>query len=401
MSPTGTHLIAGGLGDLGLLTAQWLAGRGARHFILVGRKPPSEKAREVVARLKELGARVLVAAADISVKAQLGSVLEQASGTLPPIRGVIHAAGELEDGVLLNQTSERFERVLAAKVAGSWNLHQQTRASTLDYFVVYSSAASLLGSPGQSNHAAANTFEDALAHYRHARGLPALSINWGVWSEIGAAVRRGVPDRNATRGMGTIDPRSGLQVLERLFGQRAAAQIGVLPADWPKFLRQGVVPAFLSRLTDSDRRNAPRAARERTGAFSARLRTHSPAERREALVNYVQQQVARVLGMETQNLPDRQKGFFDLGMDSLMSVELRNRLQAELGSDLGMVATTVFDYPTATALGYFLDEKLFHGPPTVPDQATEDAQAGSTLKSLSDDDLGEMLDERIDKILRE
>ncbi|MGE3806859.1 MAG: SDR family NAD(P)-dependent oxidoreductase, partial [Gemmataceae bacterium] len=180
-----SYLITGGLGGLGLATAQRLIERGARHLVLLGRNPPSESAHEVIAGLEHAGAEVLVLQADVSVAADVAAALEQIARRLPPLHGVIHAAGVLDDGVLLNQTSERFARVLAAKVEGAWNLHRLTMDLPLDFFVLYSSMAALLGPAGQGNHAAANAFLDALAHHRRARGLPAQSINWGAWGEVG------------------------------------------------------------------------------------------------------------------------------------------------------------------------------------------------------------------------
>jgi thioesterase domain-containing protein/NAD(P)-dependent dehydrogenase (short-subunit alcohol dehydrogenase family) len=349
LAAEGSYLITGGLGGLGLQTAQWLVEQGARHLVLLGRSPPSEAARERVAALERAGAAVVVTAADVSVEAEVSRVLEEIARTLPPLRGIIHAAGVLDDGVLLNQTRERFETVLAAKVAGSWHLHRLTEGRALDFFVVYSSVSSLLGSPGQGNHAAANAFLDALAHHRQARALPALSINWGAWGEVGEAARRGVPERLVGQGLRIIDPASGLAVLERVLGS-GAAQVGVMPADWERLLQPGNVPLFLSRLAGAARPTTlKRQPSERTGELAARLRDADPRERPEMLVAYVQEQVARVLALRPGELPERKTNFFELGMDSLMAVELRNRLHAELGGP-ALDSTVVFDHPTVEGL---------------------------------------------------
>jgi thioesterase domain-containing protein len=330
---------------LGLRSAERLAERGAKHLVLLGRHAPGETAREHIARLEQLGAAVAVIQADVSREGDMRRVLEQIRGTLPPLRGVIHAAGILDDGVLLNLTWERFERVFASKVAGAWNLHRLTREAPLDFFVLYSSTAALLGSPGQGNYAAANAFLDALAHHRRSRGLPGLSINWGAWSEVGLAAQHGTAERVAGFGMGVIDPSSGLAALERLLNLDRT-QTAVIPADWSRLFAQGgQPPAFLSRLAGE----VPgRATPKRDNEWAKRLQSAPPGNRRELLAEYVQQQAARVLGLVDEQKLDPSRSLFDLGMDSLMAVELRNRVQADLGG--AFPTTLVFDHPTIEAL---------------------------------------------------
>jgi NADPH:quinone reductase-like Zn-dependent oxidoreductase/SAM-dependent methyltransferase len=352
-----SYLITGGLGGLGLLTAERLVERGARHLVLLGRSVPSEAARAGIAGLQQLGATVVVLQADVSVEAEVAGILDQITRTLPPLRGIVHAAGELDDSVLLNQSEKRFARVLAAKVAGAWYLHRLTQAMPLDFFILYSSAAALLGPAGQGNHAAANAFLDALASYRQARGLPGMSINWGAWSEVGAAARRGVLERAADRGMGVINPESGLVALERILGL-GKAQVGVLPADWSRLRRQGAVSPLLSRLVNEGRPGARgRGERERASDWPGRIKAAAPGERLQLLVGYLQGLVGRVLGLGAGQLPEQRTGFFELGMDSLMAVELRNRLQADLGG-LTLSATVVFDHPTVEALAKHLATTL-------------------------------------------
>ncbi len=170
--------------------AQWLADRGARHLVLVGRSEPSEEARSQLEDLETAGVQVVdPQAATSATRAGGRACLSDIRGELPPLRGIFHLAGVLDDGVLREQTRERFDRVMAAKVHGAWNLHELTRDDRLDLFVLFSSAAALLGSPGQGNYAAANAFLDALAHHRRWEKLPALSVNWGSWAEVGMAAR--------------------------------------------------------------------------------------------------------------------------------------------------------------------------------------------------------------------
>ena len=170
----GTYLVTGGLGGLGLEVARWLVRGGARSLVLVGRRPPSADAMSVIADLEGAGAEVSVVRGDVASRAQVEHAVAAIGGTRPPLRGVIHAAGVLDEGVLMQQDAGKFARVMAAKVEGAWNLERATRDLPLDFFVLFSSVAGVLGSPGQANHAAANAFLDAFAHHRRARGLPAI-----------------------------------------------------------------------------------------------------------------------------------------------------------------------------------------------------------------------------------
>ena len=228
----GSYLITGGLGGLGFLVACWMIERGARHLILLGRTGAGEPIRAKLAELEAAGASVQVVAGDVTDAIQVARAV---ADTPYPLRGIVHAAGVLDDGLLINQAWSRFETVLAPKVRGGWILHELSRDHPLDFFVLFSSAASLLGSAGQTNHAAANAGLDALAHFRRGRGLPAQSINWGAWSDVGTLASRRLEGILAERGLGTISPEAGLQVLDQVL-RIGAPQIGVIPVRWSQFL---------------------------------------------------------------------------------------------------------------------------------------------------------------------
>ncbi len=181
----GTYLIAGGLGGFGLATARWLVREGARSLVLMGRSAAGESAEQTIAALRSAGAQVVVARGDVTAARDVRRIVEEIRATLPPLRGVFHAAMVLDDAPLLEMTWPRFEAALPAKIAGAWNLHRETLADELDYFVLYSSIATIFGNPMQSNYSAANAFLDALAHHRQALGLPALAVNWGVLEDVG------------------------------------------------------------------------------------------------------------------------------------------------------------------------------------------------------------------------
>jgi acyl transferase domain-containing protein/predicted O-methyltransferase YrrM len=381
-----TYLITGGLGDLGLLIAQWMVEKqGVKHLVLVGRtgaKPNQLKALEAA------GASVLVAQADVSSQAQLAKVLADIEQSQPPLRGIIHAAGVLEDGVLASQTWENFEKVFAPKVFGAWNLHTATKHLPLDFFVLFSSVAALLGSPGQANHVAANTFLDALAAYRQAQGLAGMSINWGAWSEIGEAARRKAGALVEMKGMGTISPEQGLTILEHLFSQ-PTAQVGVMPINWSQFLTQWANVPFFSHF-----KQEAGSKLEQQADFIKQLESISSDEQHDYLLAHVQSQVAQVLGLNPSQPIDVQEGFFDIGMDSLTSVELKNRLQTSLGRSLP--ATLLFKYPTVEKLVDYLANEVLTTPST---EEQESDKVLTEVKELSDDALAALIDEEFDALI--
>ncbi len=352
-----TYLITGGLGALGLRVARWMVEQGARYLVLIGRSESSPQTRDALLELRKAGAQVREQRADVSQPADLARVLTEIDQAMPPLRGIVHAAGVLDDGVLLQQDARRLQAVMAPKVAGAWNLHSLTDGRELDFFVLFSSSASVFGSPGQGNYAAANAFLDALAHYRRALDLPGLSINWGPWGESGmaAAVAHRNERRWAAQGLGTIAPDQGLQALEQLLRQDAP-QVMIVPIHWPQLLRQFAdsgVPPLLSEFAGNATTHATGAGQSaQSGQLLKALTEALPRERREVLITFIQEQIARVLGLGASQSLDLQQPLSELGLDSLMAVELRNALGAALGRTLP--PTVFFDFPTLESLTQYL-----------------------------------------------
>jgi acyl carrier protein len=340
-----------------------------------------------------------VVQADVCDEARLRAVLEGFAASGHPLRGVFHAAGVLDDGVLAHQRWDRMQSAMAAKVRGAWNLHTATLGCPLEAFVLFSSAASLLGSSGQASHAAGNAFLDALAHLRKSQGLPGLSIGWGAWSEIGAAARvgegeRGARERWSANGFGTIEPSAGLRALELLVANEGLAHVGVVPIDWPRFSKhRGSSPTFADFASPTPSLPTPPKADLR-----ARIRDAAPTDRGDLLVELVRVEVARVLGAPGPDAVDPRLGFVEQGLDSLTSMELRNRLQSFVGQTLS--STLTFDFPNVRALAEHLGTKLAPqyapGAITTPDleelgDAASPPRTVAAIDAMSNGDLDSLL----------
>jgi NAD(P)-dependent dehydrogenase (short-subunit alcohol dehydrogenase family)/acyl carrier protein len=361
INPDFTYLITGGLGFLGLKLAQWMAEQGGRHLVLVGRGKASPEAAEIIRQMADSGITVMILRGDISDAEDTARVLERVKTEMPELRGIIHCAGLLDDGVLLQQNRERFYRVMTPKIDGAWHLHRLTRDIPLDFFVLFSSIASMIGSPAQGNYAAANAFMDALAHHRRASGLPGLSINWGPWGTGGMVSQLGSRDqaRLDRQGMEMIEPAHGLQLLKTLLVQEAA-QCGVMAVNWLKFFQQfqaEAEPPLFSVLAGEVRRHRKTGqSRGRASALLRGLESASSEDRQNMLTGHIQAEIAGILELDPSEWPNPQQGFFDMGIDSLMAVDLKTRLETALGQPLS--STLTFKYPTIEALAGYLAEKL-------------------------------------------
>ncbi len=372
--PDRTYAITGGLGSLGLLVAKRLVERGARHLLLIGRHGPSPETSRRLAGLRAAGARVHVAEADLADGERVTGLLSPAHADRPGIGGVFHLAGVLEDALVADLNEAALERALAGKAVGAWHLHQATLGQPVESFVLFSSLAGLLGSPGQGAYAAANTFLDALAHHRTALGLPAQSIAWGPWAGSGLAVRAGGVERLAARGVPPLEPGRALWLLDQALesGTPQLAAVALCPDE---LRRAGSGPAF--RQLFADLIPDQETARRGTGR-DAVLSGSSPAERGRAMLRLVLDHVAAVLGRPAGAL-GASVSFQELGFDSLMAVELRGWLESAL--DLRLSAALVYDHPTVEALAEALLDRLA---PDVP--AVEEA-ADDELSELGDDEV--------------
>ncbi|EST37933.1 hypothetical protein N566_10260, partial [Streptomycetaceae bacterium MP113-05] len=358
-SPSGTVLVTGGTGALGARVARWVLERGAEGVVLVSRRgleaPGAAGLRD---ELAELG-RVDVVACDVGVLAQVEDLLGRHE-----VSAVVHCAGALDDGVVDGLTVERLAGVWSGKAGAAWNLHRATEGRELDAFVLFSSAAGVWGGAGQGSYAAANAALDALAEYRRGRGLTAASVAWGPWAEGGMAADDLVQARVARGGLTPLDPKVAVGLLDSVSGSVTVADV-----DWVTFvpavtaLRPNALWHELAPV-GSQSVAAPATAAD---GLRERLSAASAAVRRSTVTEAVRGQVAAVLGFGDASAVGLSTAFRDLGVDSLMAVELRNGLTVVTG--LKLPATVVFDYPSADALADFVLDRLFDDAPDKADTA--------------------------------
>jgi myxalamid-type polyketide synthase MxaE and MxaD len=364
-----SYVVTGGLGGLGRVTAAWLVERGARHLALVGRGAPSAAAAAELAGLRARGVQVEVVQADVADPAGWAAAAARISAALPRVAGVFHAAGALDDGLARAQTPARLAAVMRPKVEGSAHLHAFACAQESEVFVMFASSAGLLGPVGQATYAAANAFEDALAQRRRAEGRHALAVDWGPWAEVGQAAAQVAAGAFAGQGLQAIAPADGLRALEILLAEDAT-HAAVLPIDGRRFQESQLASRAAPRLSELVEGGAPAGPGGAGEDLRARLRAAPPERRREALAAVVRAQIGEALKLPPARVP-ADGPLSELGIDSLTSLAVRNRLEACTG--LRLSATVLWNYPTPAAIAEHLAERLgvaeAPAPAPVPDEA--------------------------------
>nr|WP_129677809.1 type I polyketide synthase [Candidatus Chloroploca sp. Khr17] len=340
-----TYLITGGLGGLGLVVAEWLAQQGARRLVLMGRSSPTPTAQQQIEAIAALGATVTVAQADVNDRSQVAATMAQIDPAYP-LAGVVHAAAAREGGSLLQLHDwERFAAILSPKLAGAWHLEELTSTTVLDFFICFSSITTLAGDIGLGAYVAANSFLDAFAHYRRARQRPALSVNWGIWAEVGAAASMERSRQLEDHGHGRITPDQGIAALARLL-RTPASRVAVMPIDWDIFGSRAAsqVPLF-TELTASHRPRvrasdvlANESVESTSPSLSRRFAQTPPEQRASFLARHVGGLVVQVLGLPSSEALDCGESLLGLGLDSLMAVELRNHLRQGWGVAIPFVS---------------------------------------------------------------
>ncbi|MEO9590065.1 SDR family NAD(P)-dependent oxidoreductase, partial [Rhodopirellula bahusiensis] len=323
-----TVLITGGTGAIGLKLAKQLIDDGATSIALLSRRQP---VGEIAAKIEALtknsdSAKVTVLQGDVGDLDSLRSAFEQLPSGLPPIGHVYHAAGVLQDGLLMDMTSDQLLVPMSPKVRGGWNLHAATKDLPIESFVLFSSIAACLGSPGQANYAAANSFLDSLAEYRRGQGLPATSIAWGPWAESGMAATEDRSSQLESRGMRLLPADACLQTMQQLI-EAGDRYVAVMDVDWPamtKSMRRS--RPFFAEFADHSQGDSKTKADQVDHEFRSQLSGIPEAERTERLRQYFASELARLMGWEAEQIDVKQK-LSELGMDSLIAMELKNNLE--------------------------------------------------------------------------
>jgi NAD(P)-dependent dehydrogenase (short-subunit alcohol dehydrogenase family)/acyl carrier protein len=349
----GAYIVTGGLGGVGLQITRWLAAAGAARVVLAGRSVPNALVTGQIAEIRDEHTEVIIEQADVARREDVARIVERAEQGGYALRGIVHAAGVLDDGVVIQQTPERLARVFAPKVRGSWNMLVAGRDKPLDFLVFCSAGAALFGAPGQGNYAAANSFMDVLAPYARGLGVPAVSIDWGAWRDTGMTVRVSQRDRErwAQSGMRQLDPAQAITALERVL-RLDVAQAAVLDVDWSLAAASATIGAQplvsqLVRRPETALPSSPAAGASRS-SIRRGLEQLPAIEQEEFLAAHVLEQVRSVLGLPRDTVVRGDRGFTELGMDSLMAVELSNRLRVSL--ECPLPTTLAFEHPTLEQL---------------------------------------------------
>ncbi|MGA7426127.1 MAG: SDR family NAD(P)-dependent oxidoreductase [Rhodoplanes sp.] len=393
-----SYLITGGLGGFGLAVADRLARRGARHLALVGRNAPSESAKAAVESLRQRGVEVMIFSADIADREQTRKVIATVQSRMGPLRGVMHAAMVLDDAPIERLNEERMWKAMAPKVIGAWNLHTLTLDAPLDFFVSFSSLASVIGNPGQANYVAGNAFLDTLAYYRRTLGLPALTINWGVVGEVGhVAGSPQTAQRLERMGLKAMALSEVLDALDELMSSDAV-QVGVAEVEW-----KGLLRSMGSRMSARYSGLVSDAGDEKAGT-TANSGVHDLLEADAAalpalLESYIRDLLARAMGTSPARI-DSQQSLRNLGLDSLIAVEVRNRINADLGMNIPL-AKFMQGESSISALASFVAERLVNEradqPKTSGNGMAAPAQPSPPLTGSDAADLLERIDELTDE----
>jgi nucleoside-diphosphate-sugar epimerase/acyl carrier protein len=348
-----SYLITGGLGAIGLHTASYLAQLGAGDLVLTSRRRPDADAQHTIEDITErYKCRIHVYSADVGDESDVAALLEKIRAELPPLAGVVHLAGVLDDALLSAQSVERFRNTLAPKAFGAYHLDRLTKDDELDFFVVSSSVSSLFGSPGQANYATANALLDGLVAQRRADGLPATGINFGPWGQGGMASSEAATANISAQGLVPLDPSAALGALAEVVAN-GTGQATVLKANWQRAAK--VLGSSRPPILDLV---LPSAVGEVTGDSELLKQLQEiPVPQRAAFVTeFLQREVQNFLRLAQP--PAASSRFLDLGTDSLMAIELRNRLHSQFGGAFTINATAVFDYPTIGGLAEYLVNQL-------------------------------------------
>lgn len=352
-----SYLITGGLGALGLVSANYLIKQGAKNLILLSRRQPNEETQEKIKQWQQQGINITISQGDVNQLDSLTEIFQHIKNNLPPLKGIIHSAGVLDDGIIATMTAEKLNKVIAVKVIGVNNLHHLSLDFDLDFFLMYSSLASMVGSMGQSNYAIANSYLDSFAYYRHSLNLPALTINWGAL-DIGMATT--TQSHLNHIGVNSISAEGAVNLLSKLL-QENNPQVGIINIDWEKISQNFPPSPYLQKLINTSSNNS----QDKTGVIFQRLQETTETKAREnILIDYLKETIANILHQDKNDIK-AEDSLVDLGMDSLMVMEAINHLKTDL--NIMLYPREIYERPQLSALAsYLVDEfAISHGEKTT------------------------------------
>ncbi|HQT20565.1 MAG TPA: SDR family NAD(P)-dependent oxidoreductase [Polynucleobacter sp.] len=365
-----TYLITGGSKGVGLKAVEWLAQQGAKHLAVISRNQLDTANEKIIQSLKAQGVEIQTYATDVSNEDVLAACLADIQSKMPPLKGVIHCAGMLADNLLANFSWEQFVLAFDAKVKGAWNLHQLTLDSKLDFFVLFSSAASVLGNQGQANYSAANAFLDQLAQLRGFMKLPATSINWGPWADVGMLETDPIAREHLKRqGFEPIPISDGFAAMALAIASKKS-QVSAIKWDWQTYIEQSTATHSLLEKLSNQSNNNKTVATPNSGVLE-RYAQLNPAERQKQTNEWVEISVRQILGIPSTQALDQSKALTDLGLDSLLAVQLRNHLSKLIQQTLPV--SLAFNYPTIEDLNTFIS--------SIMESAALSAQGGLNSES--------------------
>ncbi|MGH8641641.1 MAG: SDR family NAD(P)-dependent oxidoreductase, partial [Burkholderiales bacterium] len=393
-----TYLVTGGLSGFGLKAAEWLASRGARNLVLISRSGPvAPEARAAVSALKSAGVTVHAAACDVTSRSALSALLSEVAAILPPVRGIVHAAAVIEDGLIRNMTKEQLRRVFAPKILGAHYLHEMTLGKKLDFFILFSSATTLFGNPGQANYVAANACMEALAAARRAAGLPALCVRWGAVDDAGYLARNPQIKEALQGRMGgsALNSAVALDALEELLLADRSG-VGVLELDWKalsRFLPTAATPKFSELASQGDEAKGDEEGGQDIPSLLARL---SATELTATFMEMLRKEVGEILRISPDKIDDH-RSLYDMGFDSLMGVELATAVESRFTARLPVMALS--DYPTVANLTAKIISQLTGG--DGADKDAPDEQAVDQARHIATQHADEAHAEAIAQVARE
>jgi NADP-dependent 3-hydroxy acid dehydrogenase YdfG/acyl carrier protein len=352
-----TYLITGGLGSLGLHTTKWMIENGARNLLLIGRTKPSSDTIQALDKLRQIGVHIAIMQADVCNSEEMKKIVEQIDRTMTPLKGIIHAAGTSAHTLIRDINYSDLKALTAPKIIGAWNLHQLTKDMQLDFFVNYSSISSVWGSAGQAHYGVANHFLDTLTLYRRSKGLPATTLNWGAW-EGGGMVDKKNMEELLKRGITPLSPQQGIAALENVMSNNSYSVVANV--NWNQFkpLYQLTAQRLLLDDIKVELQNTVTSETAKKTTILSQLDAVAREEKITILSSYLQNALANILELNDTNLPSLEKGFFDMGIDSLMAVQLKSLLEVSL--NIILPVTIIFEYSTVSSLTNYLLKQLYN-----------------------------------------